>query len=190
MPASAYDKLHALSKNIALMNAMTPFWIGIRKRICPKRRSSCARSRRRSWQAWFINKRTGTALTKALSALIDIETGIIVDDKLPPPQIAALKEWRRDYLRNVKLPNSFVKQYAKTTSAATHAWISAREHNNFKAFAPHLEKIVSLNRKKADILGFTEHPYDALLDLYEPDMKTSFLSPLFCKLKHSLTQLF
>src|SRR5262249_23076752 len=36
---------------------------------------------------------------------------------------------------------------------------------------------------------FTEHPYDALLDLYEPDTKTAFLTPLFTKLKLSLTQL-
>ncbi len=92
-------------------------------------------------------------------------------------------------MRAVKLPNAFVKQFAKTTSAASHVWQSAKEHNDFKAFTPYLEKVVSLSRKKADILGFTEHPYDALLDLYEPDMKTSFLTPLFSKLKMSLTQL-
>lgn len=148
------------------------------------------RSQQTEIMASLVHKqRTGKAMTKALSALIDIETGEIADANLAAPQLAALREWRRDYLRNIKLPNNFVKQYAKTTSAATHAWASAKEHNQFKAFAPHLEKVVSLNRKKADILGFAEHPYDALLDLYEPNMKTSFLTPLFCKLKLSLTQL-
>ena len=70
-----------------------------------------------------------------------------------------------------------------------HVWQKAREHNSFKEFAPHLEKIVQLSRKKADLLGYQEHPYDALLDLYEPEMKTSFLTPLFAKLKLTLTQL-
>lgn len=189
MPASAYDKLHALSKNISLMNSIHSLLDWDQETYMPKEAIEL-RSQQTEIMASLVHKqRTSKTLTKALSGLIDIKSGAVADDKLSAPQIAALREWRRDYLRNVKLPNSFVKQYAKTTSAATHAWISAREHNDFKAFAPHLEKVVSLNHKKADILGFAEHPYDALLDLYEPDMKTSFLTPLFCKLKLSLTQL-
>ena len=133
--------------------------------------------------------KTSKSFAKLLDQLIDIQTGEIQNDTLSVEQIASLKEWRRDYIKAVKLPNSFVKQYAKTISTATHAWKSAKHHNDFKEFAPHLEKIVSLCRKKADILGFTEHPYDALLDLYEPDMKTADLVPLFSRLKLHLTQL-
>lgn len=134
-------------------------------------------------------QKTSRGFTKALGALIDLETGEVVDSRLSPAQIAALREWRRDYLHAVKLPNSFVKQFAKITSSASHAWQTAKQHNDFKAFSGHLEKVILLSRKKADILGFQEHPYDALLDLYEPEMKTSFLTPLFSKLKLPLTQL-
>nr|AIA18443.1 Carboxypeptidase Taq (M32) metallopeptidase [uncultured bacterium] len=134
-------------------------------------------------------KRTSKGFAKALSALIDLDTGEVLDDKLDGPQVAALREWRRDYLREVKLPLSFVKELAKTVPAATHVWKVGKDSNDFKAFSPYLEKVVSLCRKKADVLGFKEHPYDALLDLYEPEMKTSVLTPLFTKLKLSLTQL-
>jgi carboxypeptidase Taq len=148
------------------------------------------RSEQTEIMASLVHKqRTSKKLVQLLSSLIDVKTGDVADSNLSVPQIAALKEWRKDYLRNSKLPNAFVKQFAKTTSAACHVWQNAKEHNDFKAFAPYLEKVVSLSRKKADILGFTDHPYDALLDLYEPEMKTSFLLSLFSKLKLSLTAL-
>jgi carboxypeptidase Taq len=133
--------------------------------------------------------RTSKTFSKLLNQLIDIRTGEIKDSSLSSSKVRALKEWRRDYIKAIKLPNAFVKQFAKTTSTAVHAWKSARHHNDFREFLPHLEKVVSLCRKKADILGFQEHPYDALLDLYEPGMKTSILTSLFCKLKLQLTQI-
>jgi carboxypeptidase Taq len=41
----------------------------------------------------------------------------------------------------------------------------------------------------AEILGFEEHPYDALLDLYEPGIKTSQVAALFDDLKEGLVPL-
>ncbi len=189
MPVSPYNKLHALSKNMTLMNSIHTLLDWDQETYMPKEAISL-RSQQIEIMASLVHRqRTSKGFAKALSALIDINTGEVVDSSLTAPQVAALREWRKDYVRAIKLPNAFVKQFAKTTSAASHAWVLAREHNDFKAFAPHLEKVVQLSRKKADILGFTEHPYDALLDLYEPEMKTSFLTPLFSKLKLSLTQL-
>lgn len=187
--ASAYDKLHSLSKTIALMASIEGLLDWDQETFMPKEAIEI-RSQQCEFLASLVHRqRTSKSLAKALSALVDIEMGEYKDDRLSPPQIAALREWRRDYLKAVKLPNAFVKQFAKTTSTACHVWKTAKEHNDFKTFFPHLEKVVSLSRKKADILGFKEHPYDALLDLYEPDMKASFLTPLFSKLKLSLTQL-
>lgn len=187
--ANAYDKLHALSKTIALMNSVQMLLDWDQETYMPKEAIDI-RSQQTELLASLVHRqRTSKGFTKALSALIDLETGEIVDSTLSSAQIAALREWRRDYLHAVKLPNSFVKLFAKTTSSASHAWQTAKQHNDFKAFSNHLEKVISLSRKKADILGFQEHPYDALLDLYEPQMKASFLTPLFSKLKLSLTQL-
>lgn len=189
MPASAYDSLLKLSQSISLMSAIHQLLDWDQETYMPKEAIEL-RTRQIEIMASLIHRqKTGRGFKKALSALIDLKTGEVADSTLSLPQIAALREWRRDYLRTVKLPNAFVKQFAKTTSGATHAWKSAKDHNDFKAFAPWMEKIVLLSRKKADHLGFQEHPYDALLDLYEPDMKTSLLTPLFSKLKLSLTQL-
>ncbi len=68
-----------------------------------------------------------------------------------------------------------------------HAWKSAKEANSFQRFAPFLEKIIEMNRKKARLLGYKEHPYDALLDIYEPGMTTAILNPIFTKLRDFTT---
>ena len=43
---------------------------------------------------------------------------------------------------------------------------------NFELFAPHLEEVVALTRDKAAVLSKALElaPYDALIDLYEPEM--------------------
>ena len=132
---------------------------------------------------------TSKEYAKTLDTLIDIDTGELKDKTLSSEQCAALREWRRDYIHDAKLPSAFVEKFANRTSAATHAWIEAKERNNFKAFLPHLETIIDLCRKKADIIGYDEHPYDALLDHFEPNMRQSVLTPLFEKLKIPLTNL-
>jgi len=186
---NAYNKLLSLSKTIALMNSVGDLLDWDQETYMPKEAIE-ARSLQIELLASLAHRqKTSKAFAKALSALIDMETGEINDDRLTSAQIAALREWRRDFLKDSRLPNAFVKQFAKTTSTACHVWKTAKEHSDFKAFAPHLEKIVNLSRKKADILGFKEHPYDALLDLFEPKMKTAILTPLFSKLKLPLTQL-
>lgn len=184
-----YSQLHELSKSTALLASIETLLDWDQETVMPKD-AIHFRSLQIEMIASLVHKsKTSKSFAKLLNQLIDIETGEIQHSSLSLEQIAALREWRRDYIKANKLPNSFVKQFAKTISTACHAWKSAKHHNDFKEFAPHLEKVVSLCRKKADILGFKEHPYDALLDLYEPEMKTAFLIPLFTKLKHELTEL-
>lgn len=129
---------------------------------------------------------TSPKFKRLLSSLIDLKSGDYIATDLPKEKWAALREWRRDFLQASKLPSSFVRLFAKTTSEAQHVFATAKDHADFSLLAPHLEKIVSLNRRKADYLGFEEHPYDALLDLYEPGMTIRELVPLFFRLKEEL----
>jgi carboxypeptidase Taq len=100
-----------------------------------------------------------------------------------------LREWHKDYSRDAKLPASFVKTFSQTTSEASQIWQTAKKTNNFKLFAPFLEKIVALNREKAAILGFEDHPYNALLENYEPSMTCAKIREIFSNLQKELLHL-
>ena len=133
--------------------------------------------------------KTSSKFSRALSKLIDLESGEIKSSDLAPNQIAAVNEWRRDYLKAIALPDSFVKTFAKLSSQAIIAWQSAKQENAFLQFAPYLERLVDMNRQKAELLGFKDHPYDALLDEYEPYITTREVSKIFSKLHPALSTL-
>ncbi|MCH9627014.1 MAG: Thermostable carboxypeptidase 1 [Chlamydiales bacterium] len=131
-------------------------------------------------------QRTSKRFEKALKNLIDLDTGTILADELPFEQKASLREWRRDFLLATSLPNAFVKRFARLTAEALTVWAQARKENNFGLYAPYLEKIVTLSQKKAELIGYKDHPYDALLDTFEPDTTIDELSPLFSEIKKGI----
>ena len=133
--------------------------------------------------------KTSKEYKRALSSLIDLKTGGFLSKGLSKADQAALREWRRDYLKDSKLPTSFVEEFSKLTSIAQEVWKKARKENAFHIFAPYLEKIVQMARKKADLLGYRDHPYDALLDLYEPELTTKLVEKTFDEVQRSIVPL-
>lgn len=104
---------------------------------------------------------------------------------------ATLREIRRDYDRETKLPASLVEEIARTASVAQHEWAEARKRSEFGRFRPWLEKITGLMRKKAECLGWPSggEPWDALADEYEPGMTGAGIEKLFTPLRTRLTNL-
>lgn len=86
---------------------------------------------------------------------------------------------RIDLERASKLPGSFVTRWSRDSTLSTEAWREARKANAFKAFRPHLQKMVGYALKAADYYGYQDHPYDALLFDYEPGMKTAEVKAVF-----------
>lgn len=184
-----YAKLFAHSKNIRLLESISGLLEWDQETHMPPAATG-VRSEQIELVASLIHKeRTSKPFSSALSKLINIKSGEMNSKDLKPLQKAALREWRRDYLKAIALPNAFVKEFAKLTSESTMVWAKARKENSFKLFAPYLEKIISLSRKKADYLGYDNHPYDALLDNFEPDMTCKIITPLFEKLQKGVTHL-
>ena len=104
-------------------------------------------------------------------------------------EAANIREWRRAYDRATKIPVSLVEEFEKARTVARDAWVTARAESNFSLFEPHLEKIVGLTRKKADLWGFKESPYDALIDDYEPGITTAQIRPVLENLRTALVDL-
>jgi carboxypeptidase Taq len=99
---------------------------------------------------------------------------------------ATVRLVRRDYDRATRLPSRLVAELARATALAEPAWAGARAESDWQAFAPHLERILSLQREAAEHLGYEEHPYDALLDLYEPGARKAQLQGIFSELREGV----
>lgn len=152
--------------------------------------ASLVRAEQAEIMASLIHKgETGKPFVSALSKLIDIDSGKLLAKSLSPAQKSAVMEWRREYLKQAKLPEKFVKAFAKLTTEATHEWAIARKNNQFNAFAPFLERIIEMVREKAELWGYKKHPYDALLDEFEPHATKEEISTLFTGLRPPIIQL-
>lgn len=134
-------------------------------------------------------EQTSPEFKKSLEKLIDLKTGEIHDSSLSERQRAALKEWRRSFLIESALPQEFVEDFAQLCSQSMVLWREAKTKNDFSLFAPTLKKVLDAVRKKAEYLKYDDHPYDALLDLYEPGAKTKDIKKLFANLKTEIKAL-
>jgi len=184
-----FDRLLQLSKQARILEGVSSILDWDQETYMPDGASGI-RSEQVKTLAGVIHRiKTGKKFGTALNKLIDVNKGSYLSKSFSEEQKAALREWRRDYLHNTSLPTKFIEDFTKLTSQAIIAWREAKEQDSFQHFAPSLEKIVTMCRRKADLLGYKEHPYDALLDLYEPDMTTKEVSTLFDGLRLALSPL-
>jgi carboxypeptidase Taq len=82
-----------------------------------------------------------------------------------------------------RIPAALQVRRAELKSAANAVWIKARAESDFPAFRPVLEEVVSLSRAYADAIGYADHPYDALMSIYEPGETVASLRTLFAALR-------
>src|SRR5690606_1505157 len=134
-------------------------------------------------------RKTSRKFKANLEKLVSLSSGKMKIKGLSRPHQLMVREWAKDFRRLNKLPREFVKNFSQVTAEAAQIWGTAKKENNFKIFAPFLEKIGALNRQKAEIFGFEEHPYDALIETYEPCMNARKLGVLFDGLRKELVAL-
>lgn len=131
-------------------------------------------------------KATRPEIGKLLDALGSTTDNPGGDRALAPVERAYLRVARRSWDRDTKLPTDFVADFARATSLGQAAWVKAKGENDFPAFAPHLEKIVELSRRRAALLAPGNPPYDVLLDLFEPGSTEASIAAVFSRLRKDL----
>ncbi|EAQ80782.1 carboxypeptidase M32 [Blastopirellula marina] len=104
-------------------------------------------------------------------------------------QGATIRVLAREYRRDSKLPQALVVELSKAKVLAQQNWVQARSSNNFPLFRPHLDNILRLMREMADTIGHAGSRYDALLDYFEPEAKTSEVAAALSALKDDLAPL-
>jgi carboxypeptidase Taq len=102
---------------------------------------------------------------------------------------AQMRELRYDWDRQTRLPRALVEETASAESSAIEAWRDARAKSDWKAFTPHVRALMGYSIARAKALGFTERPYDGLLDDYERGADEERLDHLFSHLRPRLAPL-
>jgi carboxypeptidase Taq len=102
---------------------------------------------------------------------------------------ALIRVARREYDKRTRVPADFVNEQAQVSAQAHEGWMEARTKADFSIFLPHLEKVVDLTRRYIDFFPKAEHPYDTLLDDYEPGMKTAEVQGIFTELRRKQVKL-
>lgn len=107
------------------------------------------------------------------------------DEDLNDVELANLREMTRHYQQATLLPESLVEAKSLAGSRCEHAWRTQRPANDWQGFSANLKEVVKLSREearlRAEAKGCT--PYDALLDIFEPDMTSARTDVLFGDLK-------
>ncbi len=95
----------------------------------------------------------------------------------------------RDHEKSIRVPPEFVAEFAQVTTKAHEAWVEARRNSDFAVFRPHLEKILELQKRYISFFPPADHPYDTLLDNFEPGMKTAEVREIFDTLRPKQVEL-
>ncbi|MBE7535503.1 MAG: carboxypeptidase M32 [Anaerolineales bacterium] len=139
-------------------------------------------------------RQLGTLGKIAQEKFIADEVGQLLDDlksEFEPgsDEAAMIRVAARGYEKAKRVPPSFIVEQAVVTAKAFDAWVEAKAKSDFSIFQPHLEKVVELVRKYVSFHPKADHPYDTLLDDYEPGMKTADVQAIFDELRPQQVEL-
>ena len=103
-------------------------------------------------------------------------------------QLANVREIRRVYRDATCMPSDLVAAQSAVTSESEQAWREHRAVNDWQAMQPHLEKVVGFARQEAQVRSEASglSLYDALLDTYEPGVRSADVDRIFSELKSFL----
>ena len=184
-PQQAYDELIRRMKEIDLLGNCAGL-LGWDQRTYMPPKASGYRAEQLALLSGMTHQRfTAPEIGDLLG---EVAGSALVSDPESAPAVN-VREWRRAYGRMTRLPQALVEEMTRTCSLAHDAWTEARKAFDFPKFRPWLEKVVALKRQEADAYGYEHHPYDALLEDYEPGETAANLTRVFAALRADLVKL-
>jgi len=119
------------------------------------------------------------------------ELGALLDAAQPEGEVEAaiVRVVRRDHEKARRVPAELAAEMELASSRAQEPWAHARATSDFAHFRPFLEKNVELRRRYVDCFEGAEHPYDTLLDDFEPGLTTARVQEVFGQLRAGLVPL-
>ncbi len=139
-----------------------------------------ARTRQTSTLSRLIHERfTSDEIGKLLEELVPWLEELDFDSE----EAALIRLAKHEYQKRKDVPTILVTETSKASGKANQAWIKARQENDFASFMPHLERLFELTHRYTECFPEADHPYDALLDQYEPGMTVEIVSQIFNEVK-------
>jgi carboxypeptidase Taq len=96
---------------------------------------------------------------------------------------------RRDHEKARRVSPELQAELARAAATGEHVWREARERSDFGLLLPHLRRNIELRQRYVECFPDVDDPYDALLDDFEPGMKTAEMERLLGELKEALLPL-
>jgi carboxypeptidase Taq len=90
---------------------------------------------------------------------------------------------RREWDKARRVPAELQAEMSRAASLAMPVWVKARQDSDFAQFLPALRENFELRRQYVACFDDFDEPYDALLDDFEPGMKTAEVRAVFDRLK-------
>jgi carboxypeptidase Taq len=184
-PEQAYAELVQLSRETTIAASCLQL-LNWDEEIVMPRGGVAHRADQSSFLAGIVHDRS---TNPRYGELLEIIEGSPLVSDPDSPQAVNVREMRRNFDRERKLPKRLVEEFARIKSMASQTWAEAKTNDDFKSFAPLLDKMFELAREECDAVGFETERYDALLDVYEPGMTTPLVSKLFAELEPQLVPL-
>ena len=108
----------------------------------------------------------------------------------PEADEVRLVHWaRRDFEKSVRVPADLAADITRAKAVGLQAWQEALAANDFARFRDALERHVELRHAYVACFEGAAHPYDVLLDDFEPGLTTAELRPLLAELRDALVPL-
>ena len=139
---------------------------------------------------WRAQQRA-TVERLAHERFVDDRVGELLEAATPASELEEdlIRVARRDFDQARRVPAELVEELAHAGSTGHEAWLRAREESEFALFEPHLRRNVELRRRWIACFPEAERPYDALLDHYEPEMRTAQAEDALARLRDGLVPL-
>jgi carboxypeptidase Taq len=103
-----------------------------------------------------------------------------------PDLTGMVRALKRDLASETKLPTELVERKSRISSDAYDTWRRAKPENDFPTLAPYLEQLFDIARETAELLGYQDHIYDPLLDLYEEGSSYEDAASMFRDIKQPI----
>jgi carboxypeptidase Taq len=125
----------------------------------------------------------------ALGRLLDALEPWTAQEDPDSDDVRLVRELRRDFEKAVRVPTSLAAEISRADALGQAAWQEARAAADFSRFRDALERHIELRHRYVSCFTGFEHPYDVLLDDFEPGMTTAGVRPLLAELRAGLVPL-